>query len=150
MISNTNTTTSSLDIIASDGMITNLEALTLISDSSSTTSGTSTTSNDHTLADLEAAIQDLEDTIVPLATKTQKKLSKVEKEIANCNFLIDSGIGSKKDQAELRKNKRQLRQRRIKLWDELKPLPALKEEKVELERQLKALRRQLGVVDDDI
>ena len=127
-----------------------LENLTLISDTSSTTSTNSSSSSnnaDNTMIELENAIRLLEDQITPLATKTQKKLDKIEDEISNCNFLIDSGLGSKKDQAALRKTMRQLRQRRIKLWDELKVLPTLKEEKIELERQLKALRRQLGVMD---
>ena len=124
-----------------------LENLTLVSDTSSTTSTNSSSSSsnaDNTMIELENAIRLLEDQITPLATKTQNK---IEDEISNCNFLIDSGLGSKKDQAALRKTKRQLRQRRIKLWDELKVLPSLKEEKTELERQLKALRRQLGVID---
>ena len=102
------------------------------------------------MIELENTIRLLEDQITPLATKTQKKLDKIEDEISNCNFLIDSGLGSKKDQAALRKTKRQLRQRRIKLWDELKVLPSLKEEKTELERQLRALRRQVGVIDGTI
>ena len=127
-----------------------LENLTLISDTSSTTSTNSSSSSnnaDNTMIELENAIRLLEDQITPLATKTQKKLDKIEDEISNCNFLIDSGLGSKKDQAALRKTKHQLRQRRIKLWDELKVLPTLKEEKIELERQLKALRHQVGVID---
>ena len=106
--------------------------------------------NDITMIDLVEAIRNVTDEITPLRTKTQKKLNKVEDEINNCNFLIDSGIGSKADQADLRKTKRQLRQRRIKLWDELKPLPGLQEEKVELERQVEALRRQLGISSDDV
>ena len=53
------------------------------------------------------------------------------------------------DRIELRNTKRQLRQRRKKLWDELKPLPDLQETKIELERQLQALRRQVGIINDD-
>ena len=109
-----------------------------------------TDNSDKTMMDLVEAIRNVTDEITPLRTRTQKKLNKVEDEINNCNFLIDSGIGSKADQAELRKTKRQLRQRRIKLWDELKPLTGLQEEKIELERQLEALRRQLGISSDDV
>ena len=103
---------------------------------------------DAAMVELETKIRLLNDEITPLMTKTKKKLDKVEDEIANCTFLIDSGIGSKKDQAELRNTKRQLRQRRIKLWDELKVLPTLQDEKTELEHQLEALRRRFGVLDD--
>lgn len=146
MTSTINTTTSNITI---DSTTLDLENLTLISDSSSTTSATTASDNsDNTMIELENSIGLLEEHITPLITKTQKKLAKIEDEIVNCNFLINSGLGSKKDQAELRKSKRQLRQRRIKVWDELKVLPALKEEKSELERQLNDLRRQLGVLAD--
>ena len=99
--------------------------------------------------ELMEALRHVTDEITPLLYKTQKKLKKVEDEINNCNFLIDSGIGSKMDRIELRNTKRHLRQRRQKLWDELKPLPDLQETKIELERQLEALRRQVGIIDDD-
>ena len=98
---------------------------------------------------LEEQLRFLDNEIAPLKKgKTKKKLDKIEEELKNCNFLINSGLGSKADQAELRKNKRQLRQRRIKIWEELKILPSLKEEKKELEIQLSALRRQAGVEED--
>lgn len=110
---------------------------------------TGTNKDDTQLMDLVDSIREVTNEITLLRTKTQKKLNKVEDEINNCNFLIDSGIGSKKDQAELRKTKRQLRQRRIKLRDELKPLAGLQEEKIELERQLQALRRRLGISSEE-
>ena len=68
--------------------------------------------------DVEQKIASVEAVMEPLRSKTQKKLSKIENEIANCNFLIESGIGSKKDQVGLRKQKRNLRQQRIKLWEQ--------------------------------
>ncbi|CAB9507662.1 expressed unknown protein [Seminavis robusta] len=106
--------------------------------------------SDSTIAELEKALMDLDNMITPLQTKTQKKLNKIEEEITNCNFLIDSGLGSKKDQAELRKTKKSLRSRRVKLWDEMKALPALEEEREDLVTQLKELRRRYGILDDDI
>ena len=138
------------DLISNNGTedsLLDLEKLT-VSSTSSSASVSSCHDSDALLVDLEARIHLLDHEITPLTTTTKKKLDKIEDEIANCNFLIDSGLGSKKDQAELRKTKRQLRQRRIRLWDELKVLPTLKKEKVELERQLIALRRQLGVLAD--
>ena len=82
--------------------------------------------------DLEQQLRLLDDAIEPLANKAKKKLAKIEDELTNCNFLIDSGIGSKSDQVGLRKEKRQLRQRRIQLWDELKALPTLERERTEV------------------
>lgn len=147
MISTT-ATTSTVNNIMIDSATLELDSLTLISDTSSTSSVT-TNDADNNMIELEKAIHLLEDKITPLTTKVQKKIDMIEDEIANCNFLIDSGLGSKKDQAALRKKKKQLRQRRVKLRDELKVLPSLKEEKIQLERQLRALCRQLGVIDDD-
>ena len=82
--------------------------------------------------------------------KTKRKLAKVEDELANCNFLIDSGIGSKADKTALRQTKRQLRQRRIQLWEKLEPLPVLQAERRELDRDLDGLRRRYGILIDDI
>ncbi|CAB9504722.1 expressed unknown protein [Seminavis robusta] len=88
--------------------------------------------------------------ITPLQTKTQKKLNKIVEEITNCNFLIDSilDLGSKKDQAELRKTKKSLRNQRVKLWDEMKAHPSLEEEHTDLVTELKDLRRRYGILDD--
>ena len=112
------------------------------------TNNHATTSSDDEIIDLEQQLQLCDDAIAPLAGKAKKKLAKIEDELANCNFLIDSGIGSKADQAGLRKTKRQLRQRRIKLWDELEVLPSLEIERKELVRQLNAARRRHGIVED--
>mmetsp|Transcript_21447 Transcript_21447/g.36538 ORF Transcript_21447/g.36538 Transcript_21447/m.36538 type:complete len:117 (-) Transcript_21447:61-411(-) len=103
-------------------------------------------SADGAIFDLEQQINLLDSKISPLRNTVQKKLDKIEDEIANCNFLIDSGIGSKSDKAGLRKTKRQLRQSRIKLWDDLKYLPALEEERRELVRELNAMRRRHGIL----
>ena len=116
---------------------------------------TTTIANDHAtttdeeIYDLEQQLRFLDDAIAPLAGKSKKRLAKLEDELANCNFLIDSGIGSKADQAGLRKTKRQLRQRRIKLWDALEALPALETERKEVIRQLNAARRLHGILLND-
>jgi len=107
----------------------------------------SNTAVDDAIFDLEQQISLLDEAIAPLYNKTKKKLNKIENEISNCNFLIDSGLGSNSDQAALRTTKKQLRQSRIKLWEELKVLPALEEQRQEMDRQLFALRRRHGVLD---
>jgi phosphomevalonate kinase len=96
--------------------------------------------------DLKQQIRLLDAAIAPLRGKAKKKLAKIEDEL-NCNFLINTGLGSKDDKAALRKTKRQLRERRIKLWEELKVLPSLEEERHEAVRQLNALRRRHGILD---
>lgn len=93
--------------------------------------------------DLEQQIAMLEEAIAPLR-KLQKKLQKIEDELANTNYLIDSGIGSKKDKAALRQTKRELRERRITLWKRLEALPALVEERQNLRHQMEILRRRHG------
>lgn len=95
--------------------------------------------------DLEQQISSVEAAIRPLR-KTQKKLGKLEDEIANTNFLIDSGIGSKKDKVALRKTKKELRQRRMELWKQLEALPALEEELGTLRHDLDILRRRYGIL----
>ncbi|CAB9516778.1 expressed unknown protein [Seminavis robusta] len=122
----------------------------MLTTTSDTVSNPIINKSDSAIADLEKSIVDLDNMITPLRTKTQKKLNKIEEEITNCNFLIDSGLGSKKDQAELRKNKKSLRNRHVKLRDEMGALPALEEEREDLVTQLKDLRRRYGILDDDI
>ena len=95
--------------------------------------------------DIEQLIQLVDIEILPLR-KAEKELNKVEDEIANTNFLIDSGIGSKTDQKALSKTKKVLRQRRVKLWAKLEALPALIEERRDLVHQLDALRRRHGIL----
>ena len=95
--------------------------------------------------DIEQQILLVDKEILPLR-KAQKELAKVEEEITNTNFLIDSGIGSKADQKALASTKKQLRQRRIKLWGKLEALPALKEERRDLVIQLDVLQRQHGLL----
>jgi hypothetical protein len=103
---------------------------------------------DDAIFDIQQQILLLDAVIAPLRGKSKKKLAKIEDELENCNFLINTGLGSKDDKAALRKTKRQLRDRRIKLWDELKGLPVLEEERHEAVRQLKnALRRRHGILD---
>ncbi|CAB9499647.1 expressed unknown protein [Seminavis robusta] len=116
----------------------------------SASSNSNPETSDSEVITLKKAILDLDNMVAPLRTKTQKKLDKIEEEITNCNFLIDSGLGSKKDQAELKKTKRQLRNRRVKLWDELKALPDLEGERKELQIQLKDLRRRYGILDEEM
>lgn len=105
------------------------------------------TAVDNTITDLEQQIASVEAAILPLRTMTTKKLNKLEKELSNCNFLMDSGIGAKSDQAALRKTKRQLRTRRIQLWKDLEVLPSLEAERDEILRQLVDYRRRHGVMD---
>ena len=93
--------------------------------------------------DLEQQIARVEEAIAPLR-KLQKKLQQIEDELANTNYLIDSGIGSKKDKAALRQTKRELRERRITLWKRLEALPALVEERQNLLHQMEILRRRHG------
>ena len=81
-----------------------------------------------------------------LSAKAQTKLQKLEDELANTNFLIDSGIGSKADKAALRKTKRQLRDRRIQLWKQLEALPALLDERKTLVHDLDVLRQRHGIL----
>ena len=95
--------------------------------------------------DIEQQILLVDKEILPLR-KAQKELAKVEEEITNTNFLIDSGIGSKADQKALASTKKQLCQRRIKLWGKLEALPALKEERRDLVIQLDVLQRQHGLL----
>jgi len=64
---------------------------------------------------LEQQIEILDGKISPLR-KTQKKLDKLEKEMNRINLLIDSGLGTAADKKDLRQTKRELRQRRVKLW----------------------------------
>ena len=98
---------------------------------------------------MEQQIRVLDEQIESLR-KTKRKLAKIEDELANCNFLIDSGIGSKTDKTALRQTKRNLRERRIQLWRKLEPLPALQAERRELDRDLDGLRRRYGILIDDI
>ena len=107
----------------------------------------SSTVVDATIAELEQRISDLEAEITPLRSLATKKLNKIEKELENCNFLMDSGIGSKADQAALRKTKRQLRNRRIQLWKELEVLPELEAEHKDLLHHLVDFRRRHGIID---
>ena len=95
--------------------------------------------------DLEQQIALVNDAIRHLR-KVQKKLAKLEDELANTNNLIDSGIGSRADKAALRQTKKQLRQQRVQMWKQLEALPALLEEHKELLHQLDILRRQHGIL----
>lgn len=95
--------------------------------------------------DIEQQISNVELAIVPLR-KAQKKLAKIEDEIANINFLIDTGIGSKKDKMALNKTKKDLRQRRIELWKQLETLPILEEDLGNLRHELDILRRRYGIL----
>lgn len=102
---------------------------------------------DHAIVDLQQQIRLLDGEITSLRFKTQKKLDKLEQERLQTNLLIKSGIGSKADKADLRQTKRQLRERRILLWEKLERLPVLEEERRELAIQLEAMRRRYGVLD---
>ena len=95
--------------------------------------------------DIEQQIKLIDDAILPLR-KAQKKLRKLEDELANINFLIDSNIGSKTDKASLRKTKRQLRDRRIQLWKQLEALPSLTADRQRLVHGLEVLRRRHGIL----
>jgi len=57
--------------------------------------------------EVEQRMQDLDHKIRPLL-KEKKKLTKIESELANVNFLIDSGIGSKAEQKALRQEKKKI------------------------------------------
>ena len=114
-----------------------------------TTNTAVTTDVDGQILDFEQQINVLDAKIIPLRTKTQKKLRTVEKKLKNCNLLIDSGIGSKDDKAALRKTKRELRDQRIELWALLEELPELENERNELKVQLQDLRRRHGIVADN-
>ena len=105
-------------------------------------------SHEGTMLDLEQQIRLLDaDEITPLRTKIPKKLKKINDEIEQCNFLLNAGIGSKNDLDIIRQTKRELRQRRIKLWAKLEALPALEEERRELVTQLLELRRRHGILE---
>ena len=95
--------------------------------------------------DLEQQIALIDAQIAPLR-KTAKKLAKLDDELERANLLIDSGVGSKADKASLRKTKKELRQRRVQLWQQLEALPALLEERQDLLHQLEILRRQHGIL----
>ena len=97
------------------------------------------------IIDIEQQIRILDDTITPLL-RSKKQLKKIEDQITETNMLIDSGIGSKKDQVALKKTKRQLRDRRIELWNILEPLPTLKKERTDLIHDLDVLRRRHGII----
>ena len=94
---------------------------------------------------MEQEIEGLDGKIAALA-KTQKKLDKLEKEQARVNLLLDSGLGTATDMKELRKTKRDLRKRRVQLWEILEPLAALEEERRELAHQLAAFQRRHGLL----
>ena len=96
------------------------------------------------ILELEQQIQLLEDAINPLL-QAEKKLSKTEKEISKMNLLIDPGIGSASDKKALRNTKRQLRQRRVQLWEQLEALPVLQKERDDLVHDLHVLRRRHGI-----
>ena len=115
----------------------------------SSRSAVSTVSASGAIVDIEQQIRLIDQQIESLR-KAKRKLAKIEDELSNCNFLIDSGIGSKADKTALRQTKRQLRQRRIQLWEKLEPLPALQAERGDLSRDLDGLRRRHGILIDDI
>lgn len=94
---------------------------------------------------LEQQIENLDSQILPLL-KTQKKLDKLEKELERTNLLIDTGLGTAADKKDLRKTKRDLRQRRVQLWKTLEKLPALEEERRELAHQLDVFQRRHGLL----
>ena len=95
--------------------------------------------------DMEQQISQLEISIRPLK-KLQKKLSKLEDELANTDSLIDSGIGSKTDKAALRQAKRDIRQRRVQMRKELEALPVLVQQREDLLHDLDVLRRRHGIL----
>ena len=114
-----------------------------------TTNTAVTADVDGQILDFEQQINVLDAKIIPLRTKTQKKLRTVEKKLKNCNLLIDSGVGSKQDKAALRKTKRELREDRIQLWGLLEELPGLEKERNELKIQLQDFRRKHGILADN-
>ena len=95
--------------------------------------------------DIEQQISLVDEAIRPLK-KLQKKLKKIEDELANTNDLIDSGIGSKTDKAALRKTKKEIRQRRVEVRKELEALPPLVQRREELVHDLDVLRRRHGLL----
>ena len=95
--------------------------------------------------DIEQQISLLDEAIRPLK-KLQKKLAKTEEELANTNFLIDSGIGSRSDKAALRQTKREIRQRRVQMRQELEALPGLVQQRLDLLHDLDVLRRRHGIL----
>lgn len=95
--------------------------------------------------DLEQQISIVKQAILPLK-KLQKKLKKLEDDLANTNNLIDSGIGSRADKAALRQTKREIRQRRVEMRKELEALPALVQQREELLHELDVLRRRHGIL----
>ena len=97
------------------------------------------------IVDIEQQIQLLDVTISDL-NKSKKQLKKLEDELSEMNMLIDSGVGTKKDQLALKKKKRQLRDRRIELWDILMPLPTFQNERSNLVHDLDTLRRRHGII----
>ena len=97
------------------------------------------------IVDIEQQIQLYDATINDL-NKSKKQLKKLEDELNEMNMLIDSGVGNKKDQLALKKKKRTLRDRRIELWDILKPLPTLQKERLDLLHDLDTLRRRHGII----
>ena len=95
--------------------------------------------------DLEQQIQLVNEIIRPLR-EAQRKLSKTEKKIDRINLLIDSDIGSASDKKALRDTtKRQLRQRRVQLWEQLKALPSLEKERNDLIHDLAVFRQRHGI-----
>jgi hypothetical protein len=79
----------------------------------SITNSKNATAADVAIFDIQQRILLLDAVIAPtLHDKAKKKLTKIEDELDNCNFLINTGLGSKDDKAALRKTKRQLRDHR--------------------------------------
>lgn len=120
-------------------------ASSLRTDSIRSTSSSLRDPNILAVLNMERQIECLDGKILPLR-KTQKKLDKLEKELARINLLIDSGLGTDSDKKDLRKNKREVRQRRVKLWETLEKLPALEEERRELAHQLDVFQRRHGLL----
>ena len=103
-------------------------------------------SHDCAMIDLEQQIRLLDEQIAPLVTKIPKKLNNINKKIDSCNFRLDSGL-SKADQVGIRQTKRELRERRSKLWAKLEVLPGFEEERRQLVTQLLDLRRRHGILE---
>ena len=102
--------------------------------------------NVEAIIDLEQQIKMLDSEIAPLREKTTKKVAKIEKKLKEINNLIDSNLGSKADMKDLRKTKKELRNQRVQLWAKLEILPALEEQRDELDRELREYRRRHGVL----
>lgn len=83
---------------------------------------------------------------IQLLHKVTKSLAKLEDELQQTNFLIDSSIGSKESKTALRKAKKKLRRRRVNLWDKLAPLQGLETERAQTIHDLDDLRRRIGVL----